>query len=326
MDSKKLQQRTLIKYFTSLNYTSHQILERLREYLGTECPPLSTISWWVREFKRRRTTVEDNERVGRPISASDEQNIQKINEIVLSDRRIKVEQIALELKMSTGIVHKILTEHLGMRKISARWVPKLLSVSEKAKRVQFCQENLDFMEGENKFLSTVVTGDETWCYYYDPETKVQSKQWKRSGSPPPVKGKRGKSAGKVMATVFWDTKGILLLEFMPPKTTITGTTYSQTLKNLKQQIPNLRPRTKTRKWRLLHDNASSHTSRVARAAVMECGFEELFHPPYSPDLAPSDYYLFRNLKNHLKGTQFSDDSEVKAAVKVYFDSLPKIFF
>lgn len=52
----------------------------------------------------------------------------------------------------------------------------------------------------------------------------------------------------------------------------------------------------------------------------------MFHPPYSPDLAPSDYYLFRNLKKHLKGTRYSDDSEVKSAVKTYFDSLPKMFF
>ena len=63
---------------------------------------------------------------------------------------------------------------------------------------------------------------------------------------------------------------------------------------------------------LLHDNAPVHKSRVAQAAIRECKFEQLNHPPYSPDLAPSDYYLFRNLKFHLRGTRFRDDDELKA--------------
>ena len=48
--------------------------------------------------------------------------------------------------------------------------------------------------------------------------------------------------------------------------------------------------------RLLHDNAPVHTAAVAKAAVKECGVEEIEHPPYSRDLAPSDYYLFPKLR------------------------------
>ena len=58
-----------------------------------------------------------------------------------------------------------------------------------------------------------------------------------------------------------------------------------------------------------------HKSRVAQAAIRECKFEQLNHPPYSSDLAPSDYYLFRNLKSHLRGTRFRDDDELKAATE-----------
>ena len=62
-----------------------------------------------------------------------------------------------------------------------------------------------------------------------------------------------------------------------------------------------------------------HKSRVAQAAIRECKFEQLNHPPYSPDLAPSDYYLFRNLKSHLRGTRFRDDDELKAATEAWFE-------
>ena len=69
----------------------------------------------------------------------------------------------------------------------------------------------------------------------------------------------------------------------------------------------------------LHDNAPVHKSRVAHAAIRECKFEQLNHTPYSPDLAPSDYYLFRNLKSHLRGMRFWDDTELKAATKAWFE-------
>ena len=62
------------------------------------------------------------------------------------------------------------------------------------------------------------------------------------------------------------------------------------------------------------------------AAIHECGFQLVNHPPFSPDLAPSDYFLFGNLKQHLRGTRFRDDSEVQSAVEEYFDGCDKSFF
>lgn len=77
---------------------------------------------------------------------------------------------------------------------------------------------------------------------------------------------------------------------------------------------------------LLHDNAPVHKSRVAMAALQKLGFEILPHPPYSPDLAPSDYYLFPNLKKELRGKKFSSDEEVKDAVSAYFFRQRQIIF
>ena len=69
-----------------------------------------------------------------------------------------------------------------------------------------------------------------------------------------------------------------------------------------------------------------HKSRVAQAAIRECKFEQLNHPPYSPDLARSDYYPFRNLKSHLRGTRFRDDDELKAAKEAWFETKQTPFF
>ena len=71
---------------------------------------------------------------------------------------------------------------------------------------------------------------------------------------------------------------------------------------------------------LLHDNPPAHKSRTSRAAIRKCGFVELNHPPYNPDLAPCDYFLFRNLKKFLRGQQISDDNAVKKVVTENFDT------
>ena len=66
---------------------------------------------------------------------------------------------------------------------------------------------------------------------------------------------------------------------------------------------------------LLHDNAPIHKSMIAQEDVRDCGFVQLDHPAYSPDLAPSDCFLFRNLKSHLRGVHYPDDEVLQEAVR-----------
>ena len=94
----------------------------------------------------------------------------------------------------------------------------------------------------------------------------------------------------------WDSEDVLLLEFMPHKTTITGDTYTFARVALRENIKQKRRGILSAGVLLLHDNAPAHKSRTSRAAIRKCGFVELNHPPYIPDLAPSEYFLFRNLK------------------------------
>ena len=77
---------------------------------------------------------------------------------------------------------------------------------------------------------------------------------------------------------------------------------------------------------LLQENAPAHTSQVALTAATEYGFEVLHHPPYSPDMAPSDFYLFPKLKSNLRGTQFGSKEGVIAAVNEYLEDQEKDFY
>ena len=110
-----------------------------------------------------------------------------------------------------------------MRKLSAKWVLKCLNADQKRQRCQSSEHHLEvFRRDPNDFLSRLVTMGETLLYHYDPETKQQSMEWRHSGSPRPKKFRVQKSAGKVLASIFWDEDGILLINYLPKGQTINA--------------------------------------------------------------------------------------------------------
>ena len=132
----------------------------------------------------------------------------KVWDLVYSDRRIQVEEIAQALDISYGSVSTILHDRLGMRKLTARWVPKSLSDEQMATRASVCSALLKHFRSKDDFHLHLVTVDETWVHYYEPENKAQNRQRVEPGSPKPKQFKTQPSAGKVMVTVFWDANGV----------------------------------------------------------------------------------------------------------------------
>ena len=137
----------------------------------------------------------------------------KVRDLVYSDRQIQVKEIAQALGISHGSVSTILHHRLGMRKLTARWVSKFLSDEQMATRASVCSALLKRFRSKDDFLLRPVTVDESWVHYYEPENKAQSRQWVGPGSPRPMK--THSSSGKVMATVFWDAKGLIMSDLLP---------------------------------------------------------------------------------------------------------------
>ena len=123
--------------------------------------------------------------------------------------------------------------------------------------------------------------------------KQNSSQWSGAilGSPTPKKPRGEKSSQKMLATVFWDIHGIICIEFLPRGSTIDSDRYIQTLKKLKARIYRARPALEMQRVLFHHDNAPPHTSGKTRETIASMGWKTLPHPPYSPDLAPSDYWI-----------------------------------
>jgi [histone H3]-lysine36 N-dimethyltransferase SETMAR len=194
-----------------------------------------------------------------------------------------------------------------MKKLSARWVPRLFSVEQKRVRQTTSQRCLDMIKRNPvDFWLRLITVD-MWVHHYTPETKNQSKEWVEGGGSAPKKAKAVKSAGKVMATIFWDAHGILLIDYLEKGSKITGKYYRASLDQLVDAIKEKRPHLKKIKVRFLQNNAPVHTALDTSLKLREIHFELVDHPPYSPDLAPSDFYLFPNLKKWLAGQRFISD-------------------
>jgi len=133
----------------------------------------------------------------------------------------------------------------------------------------------------------LVTMDETWLYHYDPETKQQSMEWRYCGSPRPKKFRVQKSAGKVLASIFWDQYRILLIDYLPNGQTINAEYYSSLQVQLKDILKGKRRGKVTKGVLFLHDNAPAHRALATQKKLAYLSFQCLDHPPYSPVGLPS---------------------------------------
>ena len=133
-----------------------------------------------------------------------------------------------------------------------------------------------------------------------------------------------RSAGEVMCTVFWDAQGIILLYILEPGATVNSERYIKTSIKLKVRIARTRSKKKT--FFLQHDNARPQASLKTTECVANFGWTVLPHPPYSLDLAPSDFHLFGPLERGLQGQHFVDNNVVIDAVKKWTAKAGREFY
>jgi len=161
---ENIEQRYAIKFCVKLNKSATETFVSLIEAYVDATVSGAMIFKWHKDFKEGRENGEDDPRSGRPISSTNDKNVEVVRAVMAKDRRLSVRVIAEETGSNKNVFHRILTEHLHMRKICAQLVQKNLCVEQKENRLDICQDLLGRLEIEPNFLHKVITGDESCVF------------------------------------------------------------------------------------------------------------------------------------------------------------------
>ena len=265
-------------------------------------------------FSSGDSDVKDKPRSGRPCTAVTPRNGERPNQLIHANRRITTSELCTELNISSSTL-VMMVGTLEYRKVCTRCIPRMLIQEHKEHCMHVCQDLLNQYKAEgDSFLDRIITGDETWCHHYELESKRQTIEWRHVNSQLKKKFKTLPSAGKVMCTVFWERKGVMLLDFLEWGQNINSDSYIAMLSKLKARISRVRPEKKTA-FLLQHDNTMLHTSLKTVEHIVNYGWTVVPHPLHSLDLAPSDFHLFGPMKRGLCGQYFPSYDAIVQAVK-----------
>ena len=317
--------KSFIKVCTIIGKSASEIYQTLQVPSLSSVLSKDSIFRWAREFKNGKTGISDGRGKTTPRKVNTKSKINAVQAIIEEDSRVSVEQVAKRVGISSGSAWKILHEDLGLRKLSARWIPHILSDENKRVRLQCAQDLLSKYENAgSRRLSEIVTGDETWMHFYEPKRKEQNKSWLPKGSSPVKIARRNNSTSKVLYIRFFNSQGPLAQIPCQNNQMINSDSYTKNvLPDVIRSINIQRPVTGTRGIKILHDNAAPHKSAMTKAFLEDNGLQVLPHPPYSPDLAPCDFFLFPRLKRELSGRSFQSRSALGSAIYQCLAGIPE---
>ena len=197
-----LEERYAIKFCFKLGKNATETYGILQTAFRPSCMNRASVFEWHKRFKEGRESVRNDERCGRSKEVRTQELIGQIKNFKDKDRRVSIETISAQYDISVGTVHTIIREELKMREIGAKFVPKVLREDRKERRYHDSREMVELINSDPAVLDTLVTCDESWIYYYYPESKRQRSQWKHAGSPRPKKARQIKSTHKLLRILF----------------------------------------------------------------------------------------------------------------------------
>jgi len=142
-----------------------------------QAPSSSNVFRWYGRFRDGREDTEDDPRSGRPTECRNDNNVEKISQLLLQNRHLSLRMLADEMNIGKGTVRKTVVEDLRKRKICSHFVPHSLTPEQNDRRIAACRDLTAKADSDPDFFKKIVSGDETWCFAYDPTTKSQSAAW-----------------------------------------------------------------------------------------------------------------------------------------------------
>lgn len=313
MDDDKIVIRILLRHYWKKGLSARAAANEICDVEGINTVSKSTAIRWFRRFDDGDIDVLDKPRSGRPLEVDDE----ALLHVVWEEPGESTRTMSAEL----GCHHSTVARHLqllGLTKRQYREVPHELTPEQAQSRVDVCNQLLAFPFDE-RFFKRIITCDEKWIYMRNPDTR---RQWLFPGQTAEPVAKRGRFERKVLLCVWWNYQGIIHHELVPDGRAINSDIYSEQLQKVCEIVRERYPALVNRRQLLLqHDNARPHTSQTTRRTIQELGcIKVLPHPAYSPDIAPSDYHMFRSMAHFLRGRRFETLDNVEIGIQEFFAS------
>ncbi len=314
MDNSKLVQRAEVRIFRIQGKTVAEAHAELLRLHGGAALSLSTMHHWFLKFAAGLRDISVK-KTGGCLTKLTAAKLAELRNLLDEDNTMCIHVLARRTGLSLQTVHHALRNKLKLTKRPAKWVPHTLSDQQKQCRVDMARDLLHRFRRAPTLQDRVVTGDDSWFWCYEPKMKRSTNAWLRSNEHRPQKVSKDHYVYKVMLIVFWNAQGIIHKEFVPDGKGVDRHVYLRTMRELREKLRRRRPQLWRRQsfW-LHHDGALAHCADIVVNFLQANNTKILPHPPYSPDLAPSDFFLFAHLKKNMRGIVFNSVDELKQRV------------
>jgi histone-lysine N-methyltransferase SETMAR len=313
-----LEQRHVIRFLLKDHVPPALIPGRLSKVYGEDAMKKTQVFYWVAEIRGGREDLSDERRPGRPPDVGIDTILAHRLE---KDPHTTARKLALSLGVSPQTVVAHLHKSLGMKNYHLRWVPHELDDDQKAERARCARLMLEELDrhAETNF-HYLLTGDESWMLY----DQQPSRMWAIDREHVDTIVRPSHHARKTMVTVFFGINGPAVVKILPQGAKFTTEYFiDEILQPLQRKFnPNARPG-RISPFELHFDNAPVHNSKAATQKLMEYGMCRLVHPPYSPDLAPCDFFLFGYLREKLKDMKYDTPEDLEDAVLETISTIPR---
>jgi hypothetical protein len=302
LSTVRIRDRAIIQFCFNLGMPGTQALELCTEAFPAD-PPSKTLIY--DRYKYHREGGHSLEEESRGGNVRDWDMVADVGAYVDRFPSVSVRSISKEMEISRSTIASVLRDTLHMAPLKPKFIAHELSASQKAKRVRDGKEMLKILTDDSIHdFEHIVTGDETMV----PLRNDEEYEWAEVGTPRPLVGRSDYHPRKVMMSVFWSTSGFLVVDKLPPKTTIDATYFQTRILDPLKDL--LKPESSPYPIWFHCDNCPAHHARTTVARLAEYGFRRMPHPPYSPDLAPCDFSIFGTVKRKLKGCVAKTDDEI----------------
>jgi histone-lysine N-methyltransferase SETMAR len=303
-----MDQQTIVLYLRRKGLSRKAIRADLEATLGSEAVSYSSVAKYIHD-----ALCEEPYRITPPPDPEPEfDDSDKAILSALADQPFaSVRELARLTHLPKTTVHRRLTQSLGFRVRNLRWVPHILSTLQQRQRITLSNQLLSILtKQQRRSWIDIVTLDESWFYLHTDHERI----WLQPDEPVPERERHTVQSEKMMLTIVWNPNGFHHIDVLPKGLKFNASYYVTHILEPLRNWREAQPDTGNQKLIIHADNARPHTAKMTLEFLVQNGMERAPHPPYSPDLAPSDFYLFGYIKHLLRGHEFANRDELFQAV------------